>query len=151
MIHYISVRVTAHATEDESRVRDALDLFLLNSFDKGKCTDTGKYVEVLNVEGYHGNPISLLSATIKRKPDTRAFATFVRGSMSPEDVELLRSEMPDRLDEGQMFHLRFDKQAAYVGKVKLSSSSDAIIVKLKIETYPKDRQQAGYIVEELFG
>ena len=151
MIHYISVRVSAHATEDVSRVRDALDLFLLNSFEKGKCTDTGKYVEALEIEGHYGNPITLFSSTIKRKPDSKAFATFVRSNMTDEDVDLLRSEMPDRLDEDQMFHLRFDKQAAYGGKVRLSSSSDAIIVKVKVETYPKDRQQAGMIVEELFG
>jgi len=151
VIHYISVRVSAHATEDESRVRSALDLFLLNSFDKGKCTDTDKYVESLVVEGYHGNPITMFSATIKRKPDTKAFAAFVRPKMTPEDVELLREEMPDRLDDDQMFHLRFDKQAAFNGQIKLSSSSDAIIVKVKIETYPKDRLEAGRIVEELFG
>ncbi|AKB84810.1 hypothetical protein MCMEM_0757 [Methanococcoides methylutens MM1] len=123
----------------------------MNSFDKGKCTDTGKYVEALEIEGHYGNPITLFSSTIKRKPDMKAFATFVRGNMTDGDVELLRSEMPDRLDDDQMFHLRFDKQAAYEGKVRLSSSSDAIIVKMKIETYPKDRQQAGLIVEELFG
>jgi RNA binding exosome subunit len=68
-------------------------------------------------EGYHGNPITLFSATIKRKPDTKAFAAFVRPNMTPEDVELLREEMPDRLDDDQMFHLRFDKQAAFNGLV----------------------------------
>jgi len=38
-----------------------------------------------------------------------------------------------------------------MGRVKLVSSSDAITAKVKIETYPKDRETAGNIVEELFG
>lgn len=153
MIHHIILRVNAHSTEDKSRVRNALDFFLLNSISKSKIRDgnTDDIVEITNVEGYYKNPISTLSANITRKQDCLAFARFVRENMHPQDVELLRSEMPDRLDDEQLFHFRLDKQAAYLNKVKLTSSSDAITVKVKIATFPKNREQAGKIVEELFG
>ncbi|NOR49258.1 MAG: RNA-binding protein [Methanosarcinaceae archaeon] len=153
MIHHIILRVNAHSTEDKSRVRNALDFFLLNSISKSKIRDgnTDDIVETTNVEGYYKNPISTLSANITRKQDCLAFARFVRENMHPQDVELLRSEMPDRLDDDQLFHFRLDKQAAYLNKVKLTSSSDAITVKVKIATFPKNREQAGKIVEELFG
>jgi len=153
VIHHIILRVNAHSTEDKSRVRSALDFFLLNSIFKYKISDgnTDDIVEITNIDGYYKNPISILSANITRKQDCLAFVKFVRQNMHPEDVELLRSEMPDRLDDDQMFHFRLDKQAAYLNKVKLSSSSDAIAVKVKIATYPKNREQAGNIVEELFG
>lgn len=153
MIHHIILRVNAHSTEDKSRVRNALDFFLLNSISKSKIRDgnTDDIVEITNVDGYYNNPISTLSANITRKQDCLAFARFVRENMHPQDVELLRSEMPDRLDDEQLFHFRLDKQAAYLNKVKLTSSSDAITVKVKIATFPKNREQAGKIVEELFG
>ncbi len=153
MIHHIILRVNAHSTEDKSRVRNALDFFLLNSISKSKIRDgnTDDIVEITNVEGYYKNPISTLSVNITRKQDCLAFARFVRENMHPQDVELLRSEMPDRLDDEQLFHFRLDKQAAYLNKVKLTSSSDAITVKVKIATFPKNREQAGKIVEELFG
>ncbi len=152
MIHHIILRVNAHSTEDRSSVRNALDFFLLNSVARTiKNGNTDDVVEVTNVEGYYKNPISTLSANITRKQDCLAFARFIRENMHPQDVELLRSEMPDRLDENQLFHFRLDKQAAYLKEVKLTSSSDAITVKVKIATYPKDREQAGKIVEELFG
>jgi RNA binding exosome subunit len=153
VIHHIILRVNAHSTEDKSRVRNALDFFLLNSISKSKIRDgnTDDIVETTNVEGYYKNPISTLSANITRKQDCLAFARFVRENMHPQDVELLRSEMPDRLDDDQLFHFRLDKQAAYLNKVKLTSSSDAITVKVKIATFPKNREQAGKIVEELFG
>ena len=152
MIHHIILRVNAHSTEDKSRVRNALDFFLLNSVSKSiKAGNTDDIVEITNVDGYYKNPISTLSANITRKQDCLAFARFVRENMHPQDAELLRSEMPDRLDDEQLFHFRLDKQAAYLNEVKLTSSSDAITVKVKIATFPKNWEQAGKIVEELFG
>jgi RNA binding exosome subunit len=147
VIHHITVRVIAHATEDISRVREALDFFLSGA----GVTEGSKLVEELQVEGHHGNPITILSVQLKKKAECLNFAHFVRGNFSEETVDILREEMPERLDDDLVFHLRFDKQAAYLQQVKLTNSSDAIIAKVKIETYPKNREKAGAIVEELFG
>ncbi len=150
MIHYIDLRAIAHSTEDPARVRKALDLFLLHS-SEGEDHNTDDIVEVIDAEGHYGNSMKIFSAHILRKQDLKALAVFIRQHMSPDDVMLLKSEMPDRLDDNQVFHLRLDKQAAFEGEVKLTSSSDAITAKVKIETYPKNRQKAGMVVEELFG
>ncbi|MDW5550635.1 RNA-binding protein [Methanosarcina sp.] len=147
MIHHIILRVIAHATEDVSRVRMALDFFLSGA----GVREGSKLIDELQAEGHHGNPIAILSVQLKRKADCLSFAHFVRENFSEEDVARLREEMPDRLDDDQVFYLRFDKQAAYLQKVKLTDSSDAITAKVKIETYPKNREKAGAIVEELFG
>ncbi|MDG6243652.1 MAG: RNA-binding protein [Methanolobus sp.] len=151
MIHYINLRVIAHSTEDQSRVRAALDLFLQHAFGMSDNVVTDELVEVTYIEGHYGNSSVMLSSQITRRSDSVRLARFIRGSMSPKDVEVLRNEMPERLDDEQLFHMRFDKQAAFLGKLVLVSSSDAITVKVKIATYPKDRLKAGLIVEELFG
>lgn len=151
MIHYINLRVIAHSTEDISRVRDALDFFLRNAIGRSKDAVTDKLVEVTDIEGHYGNSSVMLSSQITRKSDTVKIASFIREHLSSDDVERLRSEMPDRLDDDQLFHMRFDKQAASLGNLVLSSSSDAITIKVKIATYPKNRVLAGQIVEELFG
>ncbi|HWR24596.1 MAG TPA: RNA-binding protein [Methanosarcina sp.] len=147
MIHYINLRVLAHATEDVSRVRQALDFFLSGA----GVLEGNKLIEELSVEGHYGNPITILSVQLKKKTDCLGFARFVREGFSEEDAARLREEMPERLDDNQVFHLRFDKQAAYLQQVKLTHSPDAIAAKVKIETYPKNREKAGAIVEELFG
>jgi RNA binding exosome subunit len=147
VIHYVTLRAFAHATEDVSRVKEALDFFLIGA----GVREESKLIEEIQAEGHHGNPITILSVQLKRKADCLSFAHFVRESFSEEDVAKLREEMPERLDDDQVFHLRFDKQAAYLQQVKLTNSSDAIIAKVKIETYPKNREKAGAIVEELFG
>ncbi|WP_406671281.1 RNA-binding protein [Methanolobus sp. ZRKC4] len=151
MIHYIDLRVISHSTEDFSRVRKALDFFLRNAIGRSEDAVTDELVDVTDIEGHYGNSSVMLSSQITRKSDVVKIASFIRGHLSPDDVERLRSEMPDRLDDDQLFHIRFDKQAASLGKLVLTSSSDAIIMKLKIATYPKNRVLAGQIVEELFG
>ena len=140
-----------HSTEEKSKVIDALGLFLINSCGEKASHSLADVVNAIEAEGHYGNPITILSAQLTRKRDTMAFAEFVHSNMTSEDIETLRNEMPDRLDDDQAFHLRFDKQEAYMGRVKHISSSDAITAKGKIETYPKDREAAGKIVEELFG
>lgn len=147
MIHHINLRVIAHATEDISRVREALDFFLSGAGVK----DSQKLIEEIRVEGHHGNPITILSAQVSRKADCLSLAVFVRSRFSEEDLLKLREEMPERLDDDLVFHLRFHKQAAYQKEVRLSESSDAVIAKIKIATYPKSWEKAGLIVEELFG
>jgi RNA binding exosome subunit len=147
VIHYITLRAIAHATEDVSRVRAALDFFLSGA----GVREGSKLIEEIQAEGHHGNPITILSVQLKREVYCINFAHFVRERFSGEDVEQLREEMPEKLDDDQVFHLRFDKQAAYLQQVKLTDSSDAVIAKVKIETYPKNREKAGVIVEELFG
>ena len=151
MIHYITLRVSAHSTEDKARVRDALDFFLLNSVEKRARSNKDSMVDAITVQGHYTNPITIFSTQIKRKSDCLAFVSFVRDNMQPNDLDKLRTEMPERLDDGQGFHLRFDKQAAYLNKVKLSSSSDSIVAKMKIATYPQNRKEAGRILEGLFG
>lgn len=151
MIHHISLRVIVHSTEEKSRVMDALGLFLKNSLKEKFPNSFAEIVDTIEAEGHYGNPITIFSIQLTRKNETKAFSEFVHNNMTLEDIETLRSEMSDRLDEDQLFHLRFDKQEAYMGRVKLVSSSDAITAKVKIETYPKNREMAGKIVEELFG
>jgi len=146
VIHYVTLRAIAHATEDIFRVQKALTFFVSST-----SVQDRELVEELQSEGHHGNPITILSLQVKRKVDCLCFASFVREHFLEEDATRLRKEMPERLDNDQVFHLRFDKQAAYLQKVKLTDSSNAITVKVKIKTYPKSREKAGAIVEEFFG
>ena len=49
MIHHIMLRVLAHATEDSSRVREALDFFLSGA----GVRDGSELIEELPAEGHH--------------------------------------------------------------------------------------------------
>ncbi|MCJ2532225.1 MAG: exosome protein [Candidatus Thermoplasmatota archaeon] len=126
--HRLDFRVHVHATEEEDRVREAL-AFLSGVEDPA----------VEQAEGHHGNPISILIASLNRPSDIRAFWDRVRdhGQMAP-----LLAELGKRLDaRGQLF-LRFDKQEAYRGRMKLVRHDDVVSVKGKVAAYPARRERA---------
>lgn len=151
MIHHINLRVISHSTEDKSKVKEALDFFLNNSLEDRYSLLNENIVTSIDAQGHYGNPLSIFSAQLTQKSHKESFIKFIYQNMSREDLNILKNEISQRLDDDQIFYIRFDKQAAFLNKIKLSTTSDCIITKIKIETYPKNILKAGKIVEELFG
>lgn len=149
MIHHINFRVIAHATEDLSGVDSALDFFLAPCLSPKECSADLK--ETIETEGHFNNPIHIQTAVLKKKGACSKFVQFFKENISEDDLETLRGQMPERLDDDLNFYMRFSKQAAAAGKLQFTESSDAVFVRVKIETYPKSWEKAGPIVEELFG
>ena len=79
----------AHATEDVSRVRAALDFFLSGA----GVREDSKLIEEIQAEGHHGNPITILSVQLKKKAYCLGFAHFVRERFSKEDVKLIGKDI----------------------------------------------------------
>ncbi|MFQ6056451.1 MAG: RNA-binding domain-containing protein [Methanosarcinales archaeon] len=139
MIHKISLRVNAHATEDEYRVKKALELFLPQD----------KIIEKSVVYGHFGNPIKIFQVDLKKKTECKYFIDFIKEKLNKEDLFNLNQEIADRVDNDCNFYLRFDKQSAYKGEVKLSDSGDSIAVGVKIASYPAKRDKAIDIAKKL--
>jgi len=137
VIHHITFRAFAAATEDESRVRDALGIFA--PLDK---------ITIIDALGHYDNPIKIFEATLKRR-EGRAFFELLREQLPRDDLLRLRREIEDRVDDNCELHLRLDKQAAYKGKVCLTDSTDAISVSAHMESYPAKREEAVRIAREL--
>ena len=137
MIDKISFRAFVAATEDEGRVREALAVFI--PLDR---------IAAVTAEGHFGNEIKILEAALRRR-EVAAFLQILREQLSPEDLERLRREIPDRLEGESHFHLRLDKQAAYKGLVRLTNSKDALDITILVRTYPARRESALKILSEL--
>ncbi len=137
MIDKVSFRAFVAATEDESRVREALGIFV--PLDRISATPA---------RGHFGNEIKILEASLRKK-DSLAFFQILREQLPAEDLIRLRREMPDRLEKDNHFHLRLDKQAAYKGLLRLTDSADALDVSALVKTYPARREEALRILSEL--
>jgi len=148
VIHYITLRVTAHATEDRDRVISALK-FLLPDVIRNS-SDIDEQINSMVVEGHYGNLMALYSLDFKRKAETSALMNRLVSELSKSQRDELFRQLDERLDDQLMLHLRFSKQEAYSGKLVTESSSDAIAVKIKIATYPKDRNKALEMLEDFF-
>ena len=125
MIHYILFRTQAHATEDVSRVVEALEHVLPPETE----------IEREETKGYFDNPITILKARLEKKA-AESYMKFLRDSLPAEDYAELRKELPQRVSEDCNFYLRLSKQDAFLGDVRITYAEDAILIRAKIAAYP---------------
>ncbi|MCL2134373.1 MAG: hypothetical protein FWH37_02300 [Candidatus Bathyarchaeota archaeon] len=110
-VSYVDIRVFAHATEDPEKVLTAvhnllpIDLVEIVQFEKNSLT------------GHHGNPITLFTTQITEKTLLPLLLDKIGKNLSALDKEDLNSNINLRLEKTNLY-LRFDKQAASLGKIK---------------------------------
>lgn len=137
MIHNILLRTFAHATEDISRVKSSLKLFL----------PEGCEIETTMATGHFGNPITVLEANLNPKY-SQLFLAVLRNLPKAELLQL-KDELKRHIDDDCNFYIRFDKQAAYGGDVRLAQTDDSVVAKMKIISYPARRENAITFMEGL--
>ena len=141
-IAYITIRVFSHATEDPEKVQTAVrntfptDLAANLTFTKSSVT------------GHHGNPITLLEAKLENRQALPTALQKIAAELSPLDKEQLSSEMKQHIEKRNLY-LRFDKQNAFQGTLKLSSN-DPIHFKIHFKNRTADEivefcRQAGLL------
>lgn len=121
-IHWILARTFSQATEDQTRVTQALDAVV-----SGGVSSTNQ------VEGQAGNPVRVLSRRLERAEDLRS--TWERWSAAGLPADLLR-DLEMRVDDDGVLHFRVDKQEAARGQLALRRGADAIDVQVKLKAYP---------------
>ena len=135
----IVLLTTAHATEDVEKVEKALRLI---AGEDAYCT---QYKQ----EGHHGNPIILFKIELKKQKEIMQVVNRLLRALNNEERTRMCTEISKRLDETGTLHLRFDKQLAYAGELRICGGSDSVVIKLKIPTYPHSREEAIQLAREL--
>ncbi len=138
MIHNISYRAFVYGTENKEKVLESIKT--LFPFSSPKCEDT---------EGYYNNPVLILSNKIINKKEIKDFIEKLSTLNNPTRKRILYM-LEDKIDEGGNLFLRFDKQRAYLGDLKVVDHGDSIHLKIKIEAYPAKKKVALKIARELF-
>ena len=135
MIHHVMLRTFAHATEDVSRVKSALEFFLPEDCE----------IETTMKKGHFGNPIAVLEAKLGKRY-CKSFLDVLR-SLSKAELLRLKDELELHFDDDCNFYIRFDKQSACEGDIKLAQAEDSIVAKMKIISYPSRRENAVMFME----
>jgi hypothetical protein len=139
MIHYILFRTQAHATEDVSRVREALAHVL--------PADTA--IDAVETEGYFGNKITIFSSRLEKK-GAESYIDFLRERLPEADRGQLVAELPERVDEDCNFFLRLSKQDAYLDAVRITYAEDAISLRARLAAYPAKYEAGLRLIREYF-
>jgi RNA binding exosome subunit len=124
--HYVDLRTFCYATEDEKRVMQALERYLPEEYPIERTTS----------EGHYGDRIVVLSARVEQADDIRHVLSAVA---TLPDIDAVRSELDERVDDNCSFFLTLDKQAAFRGEVE---RGDGITLRAKVEAYPAKRENA---------
>lgn len=139
MIHNISYRVFVYGTENEEKVREAIKTLFPNSSPQ---TDT--------TESYFKNIVLILRDKITKKREIKEFIKTLK-QMDENSKRRLLNELNNKMDDKGNLFLRFDKQRAYLGDLKIIEHGDSIHVKIKIAAYPAKKENAIKLAREIFG
>jgi RNA binding exosome subunit len=114
-IGYINVRVFAHATEGSEKVLAAVrNLLPLERSEE-------VVFQKIRLTGHHGNPIALYEAKLADKQTLPAVLQKIGAGLTSLDKEQLDRDLRLHLEKRNLY-LRFDKQAAFQGKVRFSQN-----------------------------
>lgn len=134
--HWARWRAFVHATEDEPRVWDAL-LWLMAQDEDEKGGDR---IERKRAKGHWGNDIAVLEGALTKQPAIQA--ALARVFHDDAVRESVAKGLSRSLDEDGVLHLRLDKQAAVLNRVKQTGGGDAVIVTVKAELWPGESLEA---------
>ena len=129
----LHARALCHATELLDRVKQSV------------TNAVGEVdLETKRTAGHHGNEILVVEAHSADSSNVK----HLFGELSAADREMLVSTIDRRLDDSCNLFLRVDKQAAYGGRVTLTTSEDSIALRLKVSAFPAKPEVAAEVVTE---
>ncbi len=95
--------------------------------------------EETRTEGYYANPIKVLRTIVQ---DQKDIAAFWRKVKEAGELDRVIGTLSVRVDRDCILHLRFDKQEAFFGRLRLVDHDDVVSVKGKVASYPAKRERA---------
>lgn len=139
LVHSIVVSTFVHATEEEERVLVALRVIVPSEvpIDQQRAT------------GHFGNPVIILRARMEQAQAVRRTLDMINEKLLKSDSEHLKDNASQYLDDSGNLFIRFDKQQAARGALRLGRE-DPILVKLKLAAYPARRQTALELARRLW-
>jgi hypothetical protein len=135
--HELSIETFVQATEDESRVMEAMENLIGREIEE---------LQVFDSEGVHRNPIKVLKTSFRREREIRGIiSSWKEMEFWKEAVE----KADERMDENLVFHLRVDKQAAFGNEIKLWKKGESIHIRLKVASFPASREKGLEVIRML--
>jgi RNA binding exosome subunit len=118
------ITVIAHATEDVEKVERAVS-FVLGLISHAEVGLSRRYLT-----GHHGNVITTISARLSANQLSPDALKMLSQRLPESDRAFLSRDMRNCLDEDGNLYLRFDKEEAFLGNLKLQHA-DPVRMKLK--------------------
>lgn len=102
-----------------------------------------------SAEGFENRKIIIYEIDLFKENHTTSFIKNLKEKLSNEQKELLLSQRRSRLDEELYFYIRLDKSELLQGRYSITDSGDCVHIKMSIAAFPKNREVALRVVEEI--
>jgi len=129
--------VFIHATEDEDKV--------LRGF--GEVFPAGMGFKRTVLTGHYGNPIVKIEGRCKGRKAQEVFDRLV-GRMERDDLREVTESLERKIDGSCHLYLRFCKQEALDGRLRLAGGDDVIHVKVKVAARPAKPDRAAKVLRD---
>lgn len=104
----------------------------------------------IKAEGFEGRNILIYELKIHKEKETNAFLKNLLSHLTKEQKEFLKYEKESRLDENDDFFIRLDRNKLLEGRYEITTSGDCFHIKMNIAAFPKKRENAMKVIDEMF-
>ncbi len=133
-ISKIKIEAFSHATENPDKVKQAM-LSIIPSHLRSKVKIRREILQ-----GYYGNPIIILRATIRDPQIIRETISYITSKMDSLDKKLIESTLELRIDKSKNLYIRFSKEDAYYENLVLKDYNDVIKVSISFSPFIKKKE-----------
>ncbi|MEM1521679.1 MAG: RNA-binding domain-containing protein [Thermofilaceae archaeon] len=127
----LEATVFCHATENLEKVRTAL----LNLFPSDLRHEVEEGIKVSMLQGFYGNVIHVLKLVVDKPELASTLLKAILEKLPHEDLRRVEATLEQRIDSSGNLHVRFDKQNAYLGRMRVYDGDDVIKVKVKLSRH----------------
>jgi RNA binding exosome subunit len=127
----VEARAYSRATEVLDRVKTAvLNLYPPTSRENIEITTT-------KTTSYTKLPIIIIKAITQKKQSAVEMFDYMLANLSKEDKIVLKNTLHQRISEKCVLFVRIDKQAAFLGRIRLADKPDLVSIKVYVTMYPR--------------
>jgi len=132
-----------HATEDCEKVKKAM--FNLIPSEIWKKVN----VKEIPLEGHYRNPITIIRVDLKDRERAQKAVEYIFSKLDEIDKRTIIGSLDLRMDSSSNLYLRFDKQQAYLGNIRLLHGDDVVKVKISFMPHIRRKHSIMYALEIL--
>lgn len=146
LAHNIKINVFVKPEDDEQKVVEKLKLLSqIKDFEKEKVK-----IKKTEATSFEERKIQIYEIELKRNKQINNFLANLIKKID-EHIELIKKQMQSRLDKNNNFFIRLEKDKLLENKYKITDSGNCYHIKITIAAFPKTRENAVKIIEEILG
>ena len=145
LANIIKISVFAKPEESEQEIKQALLKLLPFDLEEEKLALNRRAAQ-----GFNERKIIVYEIVLAKDRQMNKFLEFLDQNITRSQKDLLLKQADSRLDDDLDFFIRLDKQSLMQGNYLITDSGDCHHIKISVAAFPRTREAAMKVIEEIF-